>query len=155
MGTRICAQLHSGAGKAEWGFSREGGGFLLYRGSWRERKLRVSSLAVLVASAKVDPKGAEYGRSPPPGDSQLCAQLMLGSMGPSRIARSCPASSHTLLLELGEEEDELPIGVHGPLSRMFGASCILEFRVSGVFKEDMAHMCVLCDTVSGIPGSAL
>lgn len=74
MGTRICAQLRPGAGKAEWGFSREGGGFLLYRGDWRKkREPRASSLAVLTASAKGDPRGTECGRSSPPGDSSLCA----------------------------------------------------------------------------------
>lgn len=37
MGTRICAQILSGAGKAEWGSPREAGEFPLYRGGWRER----------------------------------------------------------------------------------------------------------------------
>lgn len=71
MGTRICAQLHSGAGKAEWSFSREGGGFLLYRGGWRETEPRASSLPVLAALAIGDPTGTKCGRSPHPGDSPL------------------------------------------------------------------------------------
>lgn len=47
-----------------------------------------------------------------------------GSIRPSPIAWSYLASSHTLLLELGEE-DELLTWVHGPLSRTPGTSCVL------------------------------
>lgn len=50
MGTRICARILSGTGKAEWGSPREVGGFLLYRGSWREGEPQASSLAVPAAS---------------------------------------------------------------------------------------------------------
>lgn len=57
MGTRICAQLRSGAGKAEWGSSKEDGGFPLYRGGWREREPRASSWTLLATSSKGDPRG--------------------------------------------------------------------------------------------------
>lgn len=78
-----------------------------------------------------------------------------GSIGPSPIAWvSHPAASHTLLLKLGEEEDELLTRVLGPLSRTPGASCVLEFRVLGVSKGDMAGTRRLWDSVNGILGSA-
>lgn len=73
MGTRICAQILSGTGKAEWGSPREVGGFLLYRGSWREGEPQASSLAVPAASVKGDPNETECGRLPPPGDLPLSA----------------------------------------------------------------------------------